>query len=69
MDKTKKLPGGSGKEKTMAKTCSFNDQQTQIIINSLIDFIVRVAKGNATNEVEIEMLPLVAKELLRLSKF
>lgn len=40
-----------------------NDEQEKRVVEALVDFVLRVAKGNATNESEVAVLPLVAKEL------
>lgn len=40
-----------------------NDEQEKQVVEALVDFVLRVAKGNATNESEVAVLPLVAKEL------
>ena len=40
-----------------------NDEQEKRVVEALVDFVLRVAKGNATNESEVAVLPLVAREL------
>lgn len=45
-----------------------NDEQEKRVVEALVDFVLRVAKGNATNESEVAVLPLVAKELFEVRR-
>ncbi|MCM1008976.1 MAG: hypothetical protein NC485_13900 [Ruminococcus flavefaciens] len=42
--------------------------QEKYVTEALVDFVKRVAKGNATSETEIAVLPEVAKVLLEISR-
>lgn len=45
-----------------------NDEQEKRVVEALVDFVLRVAKGNATNESEVAVLPLVARELFEVRR-
>ena len=39
-------------------------EKKQEVINALADFVIRVAKGKATSETEVEVLPKVASVIV-----
>ena len=45
-----------------------NTEQENNVIEALVNFVVRVAKGNATNDAETAALPLVAETLLEFTR-
>lgn len=40
------------------------DEQEKEVIDALVDFVIRVAKGKTTSDTEVSVLPEVAKVLL-----
>lgn len=44
-----------------------NEEQYRTVIASLVEFIVRVSKGETTSEKEVEVLPEVVSALAKLS--
>ena len=47
---------------------NMNTEQENKVIEALVNFVVRVAEGNATNDAESAALPLVAKTLLEVTR-
>lgn len=45
-----------------------NTEQENNVIEALVNFVVRVAEGNATNDAETAALPLVAKTLFEVTR-
>ena len=45
-----------------------NTEQEIKVIEALVNFVVRVAEGNTTNDAETAALPLVAEALLEFTK-
>lgn len=43
-------------------------EQENKVIEALVDFVVRVAEGNATNDAESSALPLVAETLFEFTR-
>ena len=45
-----------------------NTEQENKVIEALVNFVVRVAEGNATNDAESSALPLVAETLIEFTR-
>ena len=48
----------------MSIMLKITDEQEEKVIDALVDFVIRVAKGKATSYTEVSVLPEVAKLLL-----
>lgn len=42
-----------------------NKEQNEKVVQALVDFVVRVANGEATSEAEVAALPEIARILLK----
>lgn len=47
---------------------NMNTEQENNVIEALVNFVVRVAEGNVTNDAESSALPLVAETLLEFTR-
>lgn len=45
----------------LKKGVKMDKKKEDEVLNALTDFVIRVAKGKATSEVEVKVLPEVAK--------
>lgn len=53
-----------GGEENMLSMPDVTSEQEKRVVDALVDFVIRVAKGKTTSDTEVSVLPEVAKLLL-----
>ncbi len=51
-------------EENMLSMPDITSEQEKRVVDALVDFVIRVAKGKTTSDTEVSVLPEVAKLLL-----